>query len=389
MTTTLEGSAAEKEATAPDPDDPRKPESPTDLHKRSWLFTSKMAFAEYKRDQCSDLAAALTFYAVAAVFPAFIVLAALVGLIGESQRTADALLGLIEDLGQQDAADQLRGPITAVAESNGAGVALIIGVLGALWSASAYVNAFSRAMNRVYEVDEGRPVWKLRPLSILVSLIMIVGAALLLLSAALTGRLAEQINDRLGLPHSTLSIWTYGKWPLMLVVVAVLVAVLYYATPNVQQPRFRWMSVGARLAIVLWVIGSIGFGLYVRTLGNYDRTYGSLGGVIVLLLWLWLTNSALLFGAEFDAELERARELEAGIKAEETLQLPPRDTAVSDKAARRLEQDIAEGRALRLHTHPEQTTAVVRHADRSLSAMLLFGLAVVLGRRGAAGSDGR
>ena len=362
--TQLEGSAADKAQTAPDPDDPRKPESPPDIHKRSWVYTCKMAFLEYKRDQCSDLAAALTFYAVAAVFPAFIVLAALVGLIGQSENTANALLGLIEDLGQQDAADQLRGPITALAESRGAGVALIIGVLGALWSASAYVGAFGRAMNRVYEIDEGRPVWKLRPLNLLVSLVLIVGAAALLLCAALTGRLADQIHQRLGLPDTILSVWTYAKWPFMLIIVAILVAVLYYATPNVKQPRFRWMSVGAGLAIVLWVIGSIGFGVYVATFGNYDRTYGSLGGTIVLLLWLWLTNSALLFGAEFDAELERARELQAGIEAEETLQLPPRDTTVSDKAAKQLADNIAEGRELRLQSHPDDAEQAERSERR-------------------------
>jgi membrane protein len=210
-------------------------------------------------------------------------------------------------------------------------------------------------MNRIYEVDEGRPVWKLRPLNILISLVVIVGGAILLLSAVMTGAFAEQIHERLGLPDSTLTLWSYAKWPFMLAVVAILVAVLYYATPNVQQPRFRWMSVGALLAIVLWVIGSLTFGYYVSTFGNYDRTYGSLGGTIVVLLWLWLANAALLFGAEFDSELERARELEGGIRAEETLQLPPRDTTVSDRAAKRLEEDIAEGRALRLELHPEQT----------------------------------
>jgi membrane protein len=214
-------------------------------------------------------------------------------------------------------------------------------------------------MNRVYEVDEGRPVWKLRPLNILVSLFVIVGAAILLLGVALTGSLAEQVNDRLGLPDSALSIWTFAKWPLMLIVVALIVAVLYYATPNVQQPRFRWMSIGALLAITLWVIGSVVFGLYVRSFGSYDRTYGSLAGVIVLLIWLWLTNAALLFGAEFDAELERARELEGGIEAEETLQLPPRDTKVSDKAAEALAEDVAEGRQLRLESNGQNA----EHAD--------------------------
>ena len=363
MSTQLEGSAAEKAITAPDPDDPRKPDSPGDLEKRSWWYTAKMAFAEYKRDQGSDMAAALTFYAVSAVFPAFIVLAALVGLIGESQRTADALLGLIEDLGQGDVADQLREPITNLAQSQGAGFALVIGVLLALWSASAYVGAFGRAMNRIYEVDEGRPVWKLRPLNILVSLIAIVGMAILLLSATMTGSLAEQINERLGLPDSTLSIWSFVKWPVMVIVMALIIAVLYYATPNVEQPRFRWMSVGAFLAIVLWIVASIAFGFYVSRFGSYDRTYGSLAGIIVLLLWLWLSNSALLFGAEFDAELERARELEAGIEAEETLQLPPRDTTVSDKAEKALAEDVAEGRSIRLQAEAEDSSSAPRDGN--------------------------
>jgi membrane protein len=363
VSTSLEGSAAQKERTAPAPDDPRKPESPPDLDKRSWWYTTKMAFAEFKRDQCPDLAAALTFYAIAAVFPAFIVLASLVGLIGQRERTAESLLNLIEDLGQRDVAEQLEGPINSLAGSQGAGLALIFGTLAALWSASAYVGAFGRAMNRVYEIDEGRPIWKLRPLNILISLVVIVGGALLLLSTALTGRLADEINERLGLPDWTLSVWTFAKWPLMLIIVAVIVAVLYYATPNVQQPRFRWMSVGAALAIVFWILGSLVFAFYVSTFGSYNRTYGSLAGTIVFLVWLWLTNCSLLFGAEYDAELERARELEAGIEAEETLQLPPRDTRVSDKAADALAEDIAEGRALRLQANPEQSASSAPRAD--------------------------
>src|SRR5262245_52959796 len=310
---TPEGSAAVKEQTAPDPDDPRKPESPPDLSKRSWEFTARMAYSEFKRDECTDLAAALTFYAVAAVFPAFLVLASLVGLIGESESTVNAIVNLISDLGQDKTAEDLRGPLMNLADSRGAGVALILGVLGALWSASGYVAAFGRSMNRIYEVDEGRPFWKLRPLSILVSAIMIVGAALLLLGVTISGPMAREIGSRLGLSDGAVTIWNIVRWPAMLIVVAVLVGVLYYATPNIKQPRFRGMSVGAALAIVLWVLMSLLFGLYVGTFGNYDRTYGSLAGTIILLLWLWLTNASLLFGAEFDAELERARELEAGI----------------------------------------------------------------------------
>jgi membrane protein len=300
---------------------------------------------------------------------------------GATPLAATTILELIEDLGQPEVAEQLRGPITELAGSRGAGLALVVGALAALWSASGYVAAFGRAMTRIYEIDEGRPALKLRLLNIGVSAFVIVGAALMLVGATMTGAVAEQVGDRIGLSDTTLTIWGIAKWPAMLLVLALIVAVLYYATPNVRQPKFRWMSVGAGLAIVLWVIGSLGFAVYVQTFGSYDRTYGSLAGTIVLLLWLWLTNTALLFGAEFDAELERARQLEAGIEAEETLQLPPRDTAVSEKAAATLADDIASGRELRHRAHPEQASRPVRGADRSLSAMVLFALAVLIGRR--------
>ena len=375
-----EGSAAVKEQTAPEPDDPRKPESPPDLPARSWRYTAKMAVAEYKRDYCTDLSAALTFYAISAIFPAFIVLISLVGLLGNGAETTNTIVDLIGDLGQEDVAEDLRGPLTGLTESRSAGFALFVGMALALWSASGYVSAFGRAMNRIYEVDEGRPVWKLRPLNLLVSAMLIVCAALLLAGATMSGSIADEVGDRLGVSDVAITAWNIAKWPLMLVVLALMVAVLYYATPNVRQPRFRWMSVGAAMAILLFVVGSLGFGLYVQTFGNYNKTYGSLAGTIVLLLWIWLANNALLFGAEFDAELERARELEAGIPAEEILQLPPRDTVVSDKAAAALADDIAAGRRLRISANPEQATPVVRHSDRGASALGVLLLAFVLDR---------
>jgi membrane protein len=340
-----------------------------------------MAVAEFKRDECTDLAAALTFYAVSAAFPAFIVLIALVGLVGDGPDSVDTILDLVRDLGQEDVADDLRGPLTGLAEARAAGLALVAGALLSLWSASRYVAGFGRAMNRIYEVDEGRPAWKLRALHLAVSAVLITGAALLIVAAATSGSLAAELGDRLGVSDAGVTVWSIVKWPLMLAVLAVLVAVLYYATPNVQQPKFRWISVGAAMAIVMWVVGSVGFGIYVATFGSYNKTYGSLAGTIVMLFWLWLTNIALLFGAEFDAELERARQLQAGIAAEHTLQLPPRDTVVSEKAAAALADDIAAGRHLRLQAHPEQASRPVRHADRSLSALAAFLLAWLLDRR--------
>ena len=318
-----EGLAVEKADTAPPPDDPSKPESPADLKKRSWTFAIKQAWAEFRRDQCTDLAAGLTYYAVLSLFPALLALISLLGVFGQGKSTTETLLELIERIGQRDAVDQLRDPITQMTETDAAGFALVFGLLGALWSASGYVGAFGRAMNTIYEVDEGRPFWKLRPINLAITLVSVVLAAVVLVGLVVSGPFAEELGATLGLGDTTVTVWNIVKWPVILLVVIFLVAVLYYATPNVKQPKFRWVSVGAGLAIVVWILASAAFAFYVGNFGSYNKTYGSLAGVILLLLWLWLTNLALLFGAEVDAELERARQLQAGIEAEETLQLPP------------------------------------------------------------------
>ena len=245
-------------------------------------------------------------------------------------------------------ADQLSGPIDQIVNAQGAGLAFVVGLAGAIWSASGYVGAFGRAMNRVYQIDEGRPIWKLRPLVILITVGLVVMAALVLLGLVISGPVARAIGDVVGLGETSVSVWNIVKWPVMLGIVIVMVAVLYYATPNVRQPKFRWVSVGAAVAILVWVLASIAFGFYVSNFSSYNKTYGSLAGIIVFLLWLWITNLALLFGAEVDAELERARQLRSGIQAEETLQLPPRDTRNSEKAEDKLEKKVEEGRQLRL-----------------------------------------
>lgn len=340
--------AAAKARTAPHPDADHKPDSPTDIARPGWVYTGKAAFAEFQRDQCTDLAAALTYYSVLSVFPAILALVSLLGVFGQGQETTDAMLEILRQLGQADIADRLEEPIAAMVANQSAGVALVVGLAGALWGASGYVGAFGRALNRIYQVDEGRPVWKLRPIVLLITLGLVVMAAIVLVGLVVSGPLAQAIGDAVGLGEQSLVVWEIAKWPVILGIVIVMVAVLYYATPNVKQPKFRWVSVGAAVAIGIWVIASIGFGFYVTNFARYDSLYGSLGSVIVFLLWLWLTNLALLFGAEIDAELERARELQAGIRAERTLQLPPRDDTGSVKAAGKLEERVAEGRRLRL-----------------------------------------
>lgn len=343
-----EGESSVKAETAPHPDDPRKPENPTDLKKPSVKHALKNAFAEFNRDQATDLAAALTYYSVLSMFPAMLALISVLGVFGESESTANAILQLLEDIGQGDAAAELEGPITNLTQANFAGFGLVTGLGGALWAASNYVNAFGRAMNRVYQVDEGRPFWKLRPQMLLVTVVTLILAALILVGLVLSGDLARTIGSAVGLGEETVMIWNIAKWPVILLLVVLAVAILYWATPNIQQPKFRWMSLGAFVAIIVWIIASVGFGFYVSNFGKYNATYGSLAGVIVFLLWLWLTNLALLFGAEVDAEVERSRQLQAGIEAEETLQLPPRDTRNSEKAAEKLQERIDEGREIRL-----------------------------------------
>ena len=324
-----------------------KLESPTQLDKRSWRYVARRTFREFMSDECTDIAAALTYYAVLALFPAAIALTSLLGLVGQGETAVDEVLGIIDDVGGGSIVKDIEEPLIALSQSQAAGLAMVLGLAGALWSASGYVGAFGRAMNRMYEIGEGRPFWKLRPMMLLLTLILVMLAAAVLLALVLTGSVAQSVGEALGLGSTGILVWQIAKWPVLLAVVIIIVALLYYATPNIKQPKFRLISVGAALAIVVWIVLSAVFGLYVANFGSYDKTYGTLGGVIVFLLWLWLTNLALLFGAELDSELERGRELQSGLAAEETLQLPPRDTTKLEKDEAGEEEDLRRGRELR------------------------------------------
>src|SRR6185312_9241893 len=330
----------------PDPDR-RKPDLPTDHTKPSRFFALRNTLREFQDDQCTDLAAALTYYAVLSLFPALLVMISLLGVFGQGGRTTDAVLDIVADLLPASAVDTLRPTIQQLVAAPSAGLALVIGVLTALWSASGYVGAFGRAMNRVYEQEEGRPVWKLRPLQVVLTLAGLIMAAAVAFMLAVSGPIARAVGDAIGAGSVALTIWSIARWPVILLLVVVSVAILYHATPNVKHPKFRWMSVGASLAIMTWIGASLLFAIYVANFGSYNKTYGALAGVIVFLLWLWITNLALLFGAELDAELERARQLQAGIVAERDLQLPPRDSRVTEKNHAKDEQDIERGRTLR------------------------------------------
>jgi membrane protein len=335
-------------ASTPDPDDPRKPNAPTDLQKRTWFYVLRKVWREFSDDQCTDLAAALTYYGVLALFPAAIALSAVLGLVGQSpEKSVQTVLDVLSPLVSEDTLGTIKRPLLELAGSQGAGLVLVLGLLGALWSASGYVGAFGRAMNRIYEIGEGRPFWKLRPIMLLITLVAIVLVALVMVMLVVSGPLAQSIGDQIGLGDQAVQAWNIAKWPVMVVVVMSIVAILYYATPNVQQPKFRWISIGAAVAILIWMVASAGFAFYVANFSSYNKTYGSLAGVVVGLVFLWLTNVALLLGAEIDSELERGRQLQAGIAAESELQLPARDTRNIEKSAKKERDDAAKGRRIR------------------------------------------
>ena len=366
MTREADQRASTREKTAPDRDDPRKPDELGEITKPSWLYVLRKTAREFGADQATDLAAALTYYGVLAVFPALLAFVSLVGLFGDPAETTDALLDLLGGLLPVSTVEAVRDPLAELAASPSAGFAFVTGVVGALWSASGYVTAFSRAMNRVYSIEEGRPFWKLRPVTLAVTVLAIVVAVVAALLITLTGPVAERVGDALGIGETAVVVWNIAKWPVLAFLAVLIVAVLYYATPNVRQPKFRWMSFGALLALIAWLVASVGFAVYVANFSNYNRTYGAIGGVIVFLLWIWISNLALLFGAELDAELERGRELQAGIEAEDNIRLPPRDTKKSDRAAKKRERDIDDGRELResagrRHKKPTDDTQRRRH----------------------------
>src|SRR4051812_1591106 len=305
------------------------PEGPTELSERSWGGVLKRTVAEFRADNLTDWAASLTYYAVLALFPAIIALLSIVGLAGKS--ATDTLIENVKTVTSGPANDVLTNAFNSLSRDRGAaGLVLVFGLLLSLWSASAYIGAFARASNAIYEVEEGRPFWKLRPLQVLVTLVMMLLIAIAVVGIVVSGPLAEGVGKTIGVGDTAVTVWNLAKWPVILVVVVTCFSLLYYAAPNVKQPGFRWISPGAILGVVVWLLASAGFALYVANFSSYNKTYGSLGGVVAFLVWLWVSNVAVLLGAEFDAELERGRELAAGVAPEDTLALEPREAADDD-----------------------------------------------------------
>jgi membrane protein len=301
------------------------PDGPTGLKARSWGGVLKRTVTEFKEDNLTDWAAALTYYGILAIFPALLVLVSVLGLLGES-----ATQPLIDNLGSVapgPAQDIFTSAIQNLQGSQGAaGIFFIVGLAGAIWSASGYVAAFMRASNSIYDIEEGRPVWKTLPTRVVLTVVLLVLLAISAVAVTLTGGLAKQVGGVVGLSDTAITVWNIAKWPVLLLVVSFMFALLYWAAPNVKHPKFRWISPGGVLAVIGWLIASLAFAFYVANFGSYNKTYGALAGPIVFLVWLWISNIMVLLGAEFNAELERGRALEAGMPKDREPFVEPRDT---------------------------------------------------------------
>jgi membrane protein len=284
---------------------------------------------EFREDNLTDWAAALTYYAALAIFPALIALVSILGLVGSS--ATQPLLDNLDKLAPGPAKDIFTSAIRNLQHNRGgAGVAFVLGLAAALWSASAYVAAFMRASNAIYDVGEGRPIWKTVPVRVGVTVVLVVLLALSAVAVALTGGLAKQVGDLLGVGSTAITAWDIAKWPVLLLIVSFMFAILYWASPNVKQPGFRWITPGGLLAVIIALVASAGFALFVANFGSYNKTYGALAGVVVFLVWLWIANIAVLLGAEFNAELERGRRIEAGHPEGDEPFVEPRDTRKLD-----------------------------------------------------------
>ncbi len=303
----------------------RPPDQATDRRGGSWLATVKRTIKEFSEDNLTDWAAALTYYGILAIFPALLALVSILGLVGQS--ATQPLIDNLSSVAPGPAKDILTSALKNLQKGQGAaGILFIVGLGGAIWSASGYVAAFMRASNAIYDVEEGRPIWKTVPTRVLTTVVLLLMLVAVAVGVAVTGPLADQVGKLLGIGSTATTVWDIAKWPVILLVVITMFAVLYWATPNVKHPKFRWISPGSVLGVLIWIVASAAFAFYVANFGSYNKTYGALGGVIVFLVWLWISNIAILLGLEFNAEHERSRQIEGGHPEDKEPFLEPRDT---------------------------------------------------------------
>ncbi|MDX2389116.1 MULTISPECIES: YihY/virulence factor BrkB family protein [unclassified Streptomyces] len=315
----------------------RAPDKPSELSKRSWAAVLRGTVKEFAQDELADRAAALTYYGVLALFPALLVLVSLLGVAGES--TTQQVLDNLRQLAPGSVRDVISDAVRQLQGRSGVGSLMaVVGLVVALWSASGYIAAFIRASNAVYDVPEGRPVWKVLPLRLALTVALMVLACAAALIVVFTGGLARRAGSALGIGDTALTVWSIAKWPVLVLLVTIMIALLYWAAPNAKGRGFKWVTPGSFLALVIWMIASAGFAFYVANFASYNKTYGTVAGVIVFLVWLWITNLAILLGLEFDAELVRRRAIAGGLPEDAEPYVRPRDTtAWSDEERRRME----------------------------------------------------
>ncbi|MFI7382613.1 YihY/virulence factor BrkB family protein [Streptomyces sp. NPDC049813] len=312
----------------------RAPDTPTELPKRSWKAVLKGSLKEFQDDELTDRAAALTYYGVLSLFPALLVLVSLLGITGKS--TSDKVLDNLQQVAPGSVRDIITQAVKQLQGTGGTGsVVAIVGLVLAVWSASGYVAAFIRSANAVYDMPEGRPVWKVLPIRVGVTVVLMILAVASSLIVVFTGGLARQAGDMLGIGDSALTVWSIAKWPVLVVLVTSMIAILYWATPNAKVKGFRWITPGSLLALVVWLLASLGFAFYVANFASYNKTYGTMAGVIVFLVWLWVSNLAILLGLEFDAETVRQRAIAGGHPPEAEPYTEPRDTRAWDEQDKR------------------------------------------------------
>jgi membrane protein len=289
------------------------PDQPTDLPKQSWPSVLKRTLKQFSEDQLTTWAAALTYYAILSIFPALLALVSILGLIGPS--AIQPLIDNLSTVAPGPAKEILTNTLESLQKGSGAsGLAFVIGLAAAIWSASGYISAFMDAANNVWDAPEGRPIWKKIPLRLALTIVMLVLLAASAMMVVFTGPVAQKAGDIIGLGSTFLTVWGIAKWPLLLLIVSFMISLLYYLAPNVKQPGFPWVTPGGVLAVLLWIAASALFAFYVANFASYNKTYGSLGGIIIFLIWLWITNIVILLGAEFNAEMERSRQIHGGMK---------------------------------------------------------------------------
>ncbi|MGW6841237.1 YihY/virulence factor BrkB family protein [Streptomyces sp. NPDC054958] len=332
------GEIGREKTAGPDPQvEERAPDQLTELPKRSWKAVLRGTVKEFKDDELADRAAALTYYGVLALFPALLVLVSMLGIAGES--ATKQVLDNLQKLTPGSARDVVSNAVQQLQGNAGVGSLLaIVGLAVAIWSASGYIAAFIRTSNAVYDMPEGRPVWKVLPLRLALTVTLMVLACASALIVVFSGSLARQAGTALGIGDTALTVWSIAKWPVLVLLVTIMIAILYWAAPNAKGRGFKWVTPGSFLALVIWMIASAGFAFYVANFASYNKTYGTLAGVIIFLVWLWITNLAILLGLEFDAEMVRQRAIASGMPEAEEPYVEPRDTRKwSDDDRRRLE----------------------------------------------------